>query len=512
MAFTSISAPRILSVFLVLCFLLLTKDYWLPSSHIPSSLRSGHSTSSTSPPPHDTTDHDQEKLGSLHNEFVSSNPTATTTGAVAESAVATSTPLPTSANDDGCSSAPDARRVMIIMKTGATELEYKLPTHLVTLLKCVPQGHFIVFSDMAQTFADYPVFDALKNVSAPWKEKHEDFAHYRQIEQFRNEGGDLNTLKGDRSWNLDKWKFLPMMHATYEMSPDYIDWFVYIEADTSLSWVNLLYWLKTMDPKKKYYLGSQNQIGGTSFAHGGSGFVVSRAAADAVEAIRNKNHVRYVEKWEDITSKSCCGDEVVARALLEARVPLTPAWPVIQGEKISTVDFTSKHWCSPPVSMHHVSPVEVDDVWRFQTAWVKEHGWNVPYQWKDIYSHFVARHISPKRASWNNISKDRKLVSSDVQVTDEEKWSFGFKEFDQLAEHEKKATASFDDCALVCQKHDEKCMQWMWEPGRCYLGYDIRLGATDDRENVQWKAGWNEERIQKFIEKQEPCKLTWAAD
>jgi len=506
MAISSISGSRILSVFLFLCVLFLTKDYWFPSTHLPSSLQ-GDGTTSATKQHHDTSNQDREKLDSLHNEFAPTIATTTATVTVTASSVATLTP----ANDDGCSSAPNAHRVMVIMKTGATELEYKLPTHLITLLKCIPQGHFIAFSDMAQTFADYPIFDALQNVSAPWKEKHEDFAHYRQIEQYRAEGGDLNKLKGSRSWNLDKWKFLPMMHATYELSPDYIDWFVYIEADTSLSWLNLLSWLKTMDPKQKYYLGSQNHVGDTIFAHGGSGFILSRAAAKAMEDVRSRNPVRYIEKWEDITSKSGFGDAVVAEALLEAGVPFTPAWPVMQGEKISTVDFTPNHWCTPPVSMHHVSPVEVDDIWRFQTAWVKEHGWNVPYQWKDIYAHFVARHISPKRASWNNICKDRKLVSADVQVTNDEKYSNGFKEFAQLAEHEKKATSSFEDCAVMCQKHDEKCMQWSYEPGRCYLGYDIRLGATDDRQDVQWKAGWNEERIQKFIEKQEPCAIRWAA-
>ncbi|GAB7341221.1 hypothetical protein MBLNU457_7505t1 [Dothideomycetes sp. NU457] len=502
----AISGSRILSVFLFLCVVLLTKDYWLPSAHLPSNLQSDRKASATNQH-HESSNQDQEKLGSLHNVFAPTITTTTATVTVTESSVAT----PTTANDDGCSSAPNAQRVMVIMKTGATELEYKLPTHLITLLKCIPQGHFIAFSDMAQTFADYPIFDALQNVSAPWKEKHEDFAHYRQIEQYRAEGGDLNKLKGDRSWNLDKWKFLPMMHATYEMSPEYIDWFVYIEADTSLSWLNLLYWLKTMDPKQKYYLGSQNVIGDTSFAHGGSGFVVSRAAARAMEEVRSKNPARYTEKWEEITAASCCGDEVVARALLDAGVSLTAAWPVIQGEKISTVDFTKNHWCTPPVSMHHVSPVEVDVIWRFQTAWVAEHGWNVPYLWRDIYSHFVARHISPKRASWNNICKDRKLVSSDVTPTEDERASDGFRDFVGLTEHERKATQSFEDCANMCKMHDERCLQWQYEPGRCYLGYDIRLGATDDRTDGQWKAGWNEERIRQFIEKQEPCDITWAA-
>jgi len=227
---------------------------------------------------------------------------------------------------------------------------------------------------MEQTFADYPVYDAVKNVSSSFKETHEDFELYRKLEQYREDGTDLSKLKGDRSWNLDKWKFVPMVHATYEMAPDYIDWFVYIEADTSLAWVNLMNWLKTMNPKKPYYLGSQNVIGETTFGHGGSGIVVSRKAQKMLAEYRKQaGEESYDKEWEQITSNSCCGDEVLAKAFLQADVPLTAAWPILQGEKMATVDFTERHWCSPPVAMHHVSPVEVNSLWQFQTSWVESH-------------------------------------------------------------------------------------------------------------------------------------------
>lgn len=53
------------------------------------------------------------------------------------------------------------------------------------------------------------------------------------------------------------------------MAPPEVDWFVYIEADTSLSWPNLLIWLQTLNPRKPLYLGAQNVIGDTTFGHGG---------------------------------------------------------------------------------------------------------------------------------------------------------------------------------------------------------------------------------------------------
>lgn len=502
---TNISASRILFVFLILCTLFVTQSYWLPSAQTPSFRITSTNTVSDGAKPHYVEDKIISHAGSSAHATTT---TATATVTVTESAVTTTTAAP--AHDDGCSSAPDAHRVMIIMKTGASELEYKLPTHLITLLKCVPQGHFIVYSDMEQTFADYPVFDAVQNVSAPWKEKHSDFDTYRKIVQFREDGIDLVKLKGDQSWNLDKWKFLPMMHSTYEMSPDYIDWFVYMEADTSLSWLNLLQWLRTMDSNKDYYLGSQNVLGGINFAHGGSGFVLSRAAAKKLDDRRNQQGAEdYDQKWEELTSGSCCGDEVVARALVDAGVFLTGAWPVLQGEKVSTVDFTDRHWCTPPVTMHHVSPVEVDDLWHFQTSWVQQNGWNTPYLWRDVFSYFVSRHLETNRTDWNNICNDYKIVSPDV-ATDSDRFQRGYVEWDKRRDYERKAVESFEACAEACTLHGRKCVQYSFEPGRCHFGYNIRLGATDDRDGNKWQAGWNRERIDAYVKKNsKKCGLRW---
>ena len=156
---SNVTGSRIFSVFVFLCLLFLSKDYWLPSSHsVPWTTGSGT---------HDVSDADHAVSESKADQILklAERPQATVTTAttvtVTESAITTATPTPF--HDDGCSSAPDAHRIMVIMKTGATELEYKLPTHLITLLKCIPHGHFIIFSDMAQTFADYPVFDAVQN-------------------------------------------------------------------------------------------------------------------------------------------------------------------------------------------------------------------------------------------------------------------------------------------------------------------------------------------------------------
>lgn len=340
------TTARLSIIFVLICALYFTRDFWLPVTPAVPVLH--HTT-----PSKETSD-------------ATSDATPETPSIPQDTTIYTP-------HDEDCKSVPGADKVMVILKTGATEIYEKLPTHFVTLFRCTP--HFLIFSDLAQSYSDYTIHDAIEPVSPKYKDSHEDFELYRKMQEYQREGQDMSKLKGDKGWNLDKWKFLPMLHKTYELSPDTIDWFVYIEADTSLSWTNLLQWLKTMDPRKEYYLGAQNVIGDTTFGHGGSGTAISRAAAEKFYNARlDMGAKKFDAKWEKLTGESCCGDEVVARALkAEADIPLTPAWPLFQGEKMNTIDWTATHWCTPPLTMHHVTAIEVDAQWQFHQQWVEDH-------------------------------------------------------------------------------------------------------------------------------------------
>ena len=393
---------------------------------------------------------------------------------------------------------------MVVLKTGASELYQKLPTHFLTTFKCIP--HFMIFSDLAQTFADYPVYDAIEPISREFREHHEDFELYRKLAQYKREGQDTSKLHGTGSWTLDKWKFFPMMHTTFQTAVDGVDWFVFIEADTSLSWTNLLQWLKTMNPREPVYAGAQNVIGSTTFAHGGSGIVVSRKAAELLEEKRREEgKEQYDKRWEELLSEACCGDEVIARALQEAGVPLTPTWPLIQGETVATLDWTEKHWCSVAISWHHMTPIEIDQLWQFESVWVDDHGWDVPYLYRDLFAHFIETHVSVNRTKWDNMSKDRKFLSPHLSTSDDEN-------FFRLEDYEKRSVESANECAEAClRKPDWECVQWMFSPGRCYLGKHIRFGKSDEREDRDdhWTSGWVPERLKRFREKFADCKIRW---
>lgn len=405
-------------------------------------------------------------------------------------------------SDEACKHLPGADKVLVMLKTGATELYQKLPTHFVTTFKCIPR--YMIFSDLEQQFGEAQIHDAIAPVSKKTREEHEDFKLYREIQKWQEDGQDMGKLKGDSGWNLDKWKFMPMLHMAFEEAPGDIEWFVMIEADTSMSWLNLLLWLKTMDPKKPYYLGAQNMIGDTTFAHGGSGIVMSRGAADVLEAARVGNGKEvYDEAWEGVTKNSCCGDEIVARAFLAVDIPLTPAWPLIQGETISTVDFTDNHWCTPPITFHHVTPIEVDAHWRFEKKWTDENGFDKPYLYRDIFAHFIEDHIAENRTDWNNLSKDKKLVVDSMALDDDE-------DFYKLQKWEQEATESQEACAEACQKYGDQCVQWMFTPGRCHLGRDIRFGKSDARDNEHWNCGWRQDRVAAVKKALGSCsKIRW---
>jgi hypothetical protein len=407
-------------------------------------------------------------------------------------------------NAENCRNALGADNVLVMLKTGATEIYEKLPTHFVTLFKCTP--HYMVFSDLSQDYADFPIRDAIAPVSKQFRDHHEDFTLYRKLQQYQREGQDMSRLKGDGGWNLDKWKFLPMLFEAFEDAPPQIEWFLVMEADTSVSWTNLLQWLKTMDSNKPYYLGSQNTIGDTIFAHGGSGIILSRQAAKQLQKIRDaEGREAYNQRWEEETAASCCGDEIVARALLEANVSLTMAWPLIQGETIATVDFTKNHWCTPAITWHHVAPLQIDTLWQFQADWTDDHGWNTPYLYRDIFAHLIERHVSVTRHAWNNMSQDKKLIAPSL-ATDED------SSFTELADFEQRAVESSSACEEACirQAHG-RCMQWMFMPGRCYLGEVMRFGKTDERDSEVWVSGWIPERVDGYKKRMGDCKeVNWA--
>ena len=63
--------------------------------------------------------------------------------------------MPFRPHDPACDNFPDTSGVLLVMKTGASEAYDRIPTQLMTTLRCLPD--FLLFSDMDQKIAGYHI-------------------------------------------------------------------------------------------------------------------------------------------------------------------------------------------------------------------------------------------------------------------------------------------------------------------------------------------------------------------
>ncbi|KAJ5782535.1 hypothetical protein N7457_004309 [Penicillium paradoxum] len=308
-----------------------------------------------------------------------------------------------------CPPLPGMEDVLVVMKTGITEAQAKVPVHLRTTLRCIP--HKIIVSDFEEDIAGTQTHDVFLNVSDTLKLANQDFAIYNRART----GGRTALTSQDRTkvangpagmsdnpgWKLDKWKFLPMIHTARRARPD-AKWFVFLEADTYPIWPNLLGWLAHFNPEKAFYLGNQMQIGSNVFAHGGSGFVLSHAAIHAVADF----HKLHINEWDQITDREWAGDCVLGMALAAAGVSLTWSWPHVTSQSVWEQDmvhegFGKKPWCHAPFTFHHMTPADVDRFWEFEQQWFAHTNSNV-LTYSDIFRNLVRPTLADNLDNWDN--------------------------------------------------------------------------------------------------------------
>jgi hypothetical protein len=277
-----------------------------------------------------------------------------------------------------CSKLPLANDTLVVMKTGSTELQDRLPIHFNTTMRCYP--NYAIYSDVAEEFHGHQILDSLEDVDPEIKASHDDFALYRELQQkperallqqseFSEPDSKLSGANGkteNPGWKLDKWKFLPLLRKTMRDHPAK-HWYIFVETDTFLFWETLLAYLAELDWTKPYYIGAQTWIGDVEFAHGGSGYLVSRPALERVVKQYEDNQ----QEWEKFTDNHWAGDCVLGKAFKDAGIPLTPAWPIFQGDAIGNMNYghSQKLWCQPTVSYHHLNTSAIEHLWRYGRSW-----------------------------------------------------------------------------------------------------------------------------------------------
>ena len=412
-----------------------------------------------------------------------------------------------------CRQLPGADKVVVIVKTGATEVFSRIPEQIVTLAECAP--NFMIFSDMEQHIGKFHIQDALDEIGQVYKDGHEDFQFYHAIHATHASVGDVSVLGSDKAWALDKWKNIPMLHKAYLNYPD-AEWFVTIDADTYLSWLNLLLLLDRLEPEDPLYAGCVYLIGSTAFAQGGTGYILSRKAVQRFENIRTPERIA---DWEKETSTACCGDLMLGVAMGHAGISVTGAWPMFQVDPPSAYSWGDRTWCTPAITWHHVHSYEVEALWQFEQEWINK-TWNnedpgaVPYLFKDVFEDFVIPHLSEKKKDWNNGSGDKIFTQpKEGHVKEDADWDGKTDEgkqelWDDLSELEKNGIESADKCREVCDS-DKECVQYSWHPGTCKLSHAIRIGRPVD-EKEEYISGWMTDRVDEFKKARRECgEISW---
>ncbi|OJJ44236.1 hypothetical protein ASPZODRAFT_153721 [Penicilliopsis zonata CBS 506.65] len=372
-----------------------------------------------------------------------------------------------------CPSLPGLEDILVVMKTGVTESQEKVPGHFNSTLACVP--HYVIFSDFEEEIGGVPIHDAFRNMDPKVTRTVPDFDLYNRLvthgrpglalQDFADEANSALGKPNNPGWKLDKWKFLPMVQETLRHRAD-ARWYVFIEADTYVSWPTLLAWLDTFDPSEPLYIGTETQIADVIFAHGGSGFVLSQPAlqraADAYRADPDALH-RYTDgHW--------AGDCVLGKVLADVGVPLHYSWPILQNSNVGELDefspdFYRKPWCFPAVAFHHLSAADIQTLWAFeQNRWKSK---TTPLLHSDIFKEFIFPRLSPpSRTNWDNLSGQPHPTIN-----------------------------TFDACADFCAQNPS-CVQFSLRDDRCFTSATPKLGSPHDSA----RSGWILDSIQKMIE------------
>ncbi|RMZ68419.1 glycosyltransferase family 31 [Pyrenophora seminiperda CCB06] len=443
-----------------------------------------------------------------------------------------------------CRDVRGAPHVMVVLKTSHAEIN-KVSTHLHNLLSCVPNT--AIFSDHAGEFEGHKVHNALDSISHETKIKHDEFKEYQLMQADPAHEPDPNKTK-----DLEKWKFLPMVYKAYHLNPS-ARFVVFIEADTSLSWTNLLQWVNRLDYRIPYYSGAPAYISSVQLAQRGPGIMLSQGA---LRRFAKSYDELYSTKWEKNVGEECCGDLMLAKALGDAHVEFYASWPLLQGERPSTLDYTKKHWCVPAVSWHHINGDQLARQWQIERNWTSTHGWDTPYLYRDAFHHSVQPHIEARKDNWDNLSQDTKIVApkgrqqqlkdeankkqeqkaEQAVHTEEEKKKIdteshkaeifqeagtrptkrGDKEkakeapnWDKLPEKVAEAGDSAEACQKACDAVSD-CLQWRYASkgdGECHLSKVLRLGGPVG--DGSWTSGWLMDRMQQVTKEWECKQVNW---
>ncbi|KAI0389683.1 hypothetical protein F5Y17DRAFT_110807 [Xylariaceae sp. FL0594] len=321
---------------------------------------------------------------------------------------------------DPCASLGGLEDVFIIIRTGSNEVHKKLPSLLNTTLPCY--RHYGIWSDREEEFAGQRIGNALDELDSGLVSQHPDFEYYRRLQEHgKGAGFTSEEIEGWKDapntgfgrdvpgWKLDKWKFLPTANKAYRQSPT-SKWYIFTELDTYIFWNSLLTWLSHLDASQPYYIGRQMNMGSDRFAYGGAGIIISNPAMRLLVE-RSENDTR---AYNELTLSQWAGDYVLSKVMGDAGVELSWAWPTLEGDMPSTLDFRANSragyplWCYYATTYHHMAPENIHSYFAFDQDWDSKRNASHPQfpRHSDLFRKFVLPHLSHRIDEWDNLSTD----------------------------------------------------------------------------------------------------------
>jgi hypothetical protein len=340
--------------------------------------------------------------------------------------------------------------VAVISKTGYGT-QHRMQEQLLAL--DVPGGidlerNLLVIADFATSFGNGSVRIEAHNVVEMAVEMHlrQDLEQAERVLKYRDLANAIN--KGDNKfawelskqfgWELDAMKFVPGLELAYKTMPER-KWYVMIDDDSYLLQHSLPVLLGHLDPDAPHYVG--NAVGDYKrrFAHGGSTFMLSRAA---MHRLFRNNRQLLPAAYEEALDETW-GDRLIAALFMKMGIYLDERFShFFNGEPPERTMIRRDRICSPLISFHELkTPDEmkrvgdkfrnVGHVFRWGAVW-------------DMYAKATIEDFALRTAT-----RSTEARADFVGVTDS---STLFKT----------GVETFEPCRDACLARGATCLAWTW--------------------------------------------------
>ncbi|KAF9692757.1 hypothetical protein EKO04_009055 [Ascochyta lentis] len=360
--------------------------------------------------------------------------------------------------------------VQVVLKVAAGEAAVN-KAHLNTVTSCIT--NLIIVSEAEERLGDRQVVDILAELPKSYEVNNLDFQAYINHKKAHSEGETIQ--ESQRSFKLDRFKYLPMVDKAYLSKPN-AKWYVFLESDVYFFWDTLFRLLSQLDPTEPHYLGAPHKGSeGRWFAYGGAGIVMSNGLMKQLIPAKTPGSTdiprenRLSVRFESWVKEEARGDAVLSYAVQNVTGHRLEALdPTFTSDELRRITTYRDRWCVPLLSLHQLSPDQMENLWK----WERTRPYNLkPFTYSSLlsYTHsFLAQ--GPSREWWDNLSE-------------------------APVPNDRPAHRNAGMCGSECH-NDPNCLQWSFSQTVCRHSNYIRLGDAVNKENGgqgEFVSGWDTE-------------------